>query len=119
LAASTLSLPTGGIQALKFSELNLSEKTMRAIADMKFETMTEIQQRGIPPLLAGRDVLGAAKTGSGKTLSFLIPAVEMLSSLRFKPRNGTGVIIVSPTRELALQIFGVVRIPNSILPRVY
>jgi len=82
---------------------------MKAIEDMKFESMTEIQQRGIPPLLAGRDVLGAAKTGSGKTLAFLIPAVEMLSSLRFKPRNGTGVIVVSPTRELALQIFGVAR----------
>lgn len=93
----------------KFTELNLSDKTMKAIDDMKFENMTEIQQRGIPPLLAGRDVLGAAKTGSGKTLAFLIPAVEMLSSLRFKPRNGTGVIVVSPTRELALQIFGVAR----------
>ena len=110
--AGTLSLPNTGVQAQKFSELNLSEKTMRAIGDMKFENMTEIQQHGIPPLLAGRDVLGAAKTGSGKTLSFLIPAVEMLSSLRFKPRNGTGVIVVSPTRELALQIFGVVRILN-------
>lgn len=93
----------------KFTELKLSEKTMMAIQDMKFENMTEIQQRGIPPLLAGRDVLGAAKTGSGKTLAFLIPAVEMLSSLRYKPRNGTGVIVVSPTRELALQIFGVAR----------
>ena len=106
----TLSLPASGEEAQKFSELNLSDKTMRAIVDdMKFETMTEIQRRGIPPLLAGRDVLGAAKTGSGKTLAFLIPAVELLSSLRFKPRNGTGVIIVSPTRELALQIFGVAR----------
>jgi ATP-dependent RNA helicase DDX18/HAS1 len=104
-----LSLPITGATAQQFSELNLSEKTMKAIADMKFEKMTEIQQRGIPPLLAGRDVLGAAKTGSGKTLAFLIPAVEMLSSLRFKPRNGTGVIVVSPTRELALQIFGVAR----------
>lgn len=110
-------LPTDGIPSLpgtefkpqKFSELNLSEKTMKAIDEMKFVNMTEIQQRGIPPLLAGRDVLGAAKTGSGKTLAFLIPAVEMLSSLRFKPRNGTGVIVVSPTRELALQIFGVAR----------
>jgi ATP-dependent RNA helicase DDX18/HAS1 len=105
----TLSLPNTGTQSQKFSELKLSEKTMKAIEDMKFEKMTEIQQRGIPPLLAGRDVLGAAKTGSGKTLAFLIPAVEMLSSLRFKPRNGTGVIVVSPTRELALQIFGVAR----------
>jgi ATP-dependent RNA helicase DDX18/HAS1 len=107
--AGALSLPSTGAGAQSFSELNLSEKTMKAIADMKFEKMTEIQQRGIPPLLAGRDVLGAAKTGSGKTLSFLIPAVEMLHSLKFKPRNGTGVIVVSPTRELALQIFGVAR----------
>merc|ERR1712093_974738 len=107
--AKNLSLPDTGVQAKKFSELNLSEKTMKAIEEMKFETMTEIQQRGIPPLLAGRDVLGAAKTGSGKTLAFLIPAIEMLNALRFKPRNGTGVIIVSPTRELALQIFGVAR----------
>jgi len=60
-------------------------------------------------LYSGKDVLGAAKTGSGKTLAFLIPAIEMLSSMRFKPRNGTGVIVVSPTRELALQIFGVAR----------
>jgi len=104
-----VSLPTMEAEPHKFSELNLSEKTMQAINDMKFENMTEIQRRGIPPLLAGKDVLGAAKTGSGKTLSFLIPAVEMLSSLRFKPRNGTGVIVVSPTRELALQIFGVAR----------
>ncbi|PVH89379.1 ATP-dependent RNA helicase has1 [Cadophora sp. DSE1049] len=107
--AKNLSLPDTGVQAKRFSELNLSEKTMKAIEEMKFETMTEIQQRGIPPLLAGRDVLGAAKTGSGKTLAFLIPAIEMLNALRFKPRNGTGVIIVSPTRELALQIFGVAR----------
>lgn len=106
---SALSLPGTDSVPKNFTDLNLSEKTMKAIEDMKFSTMTEIQQRGIPPLLAGRDVLGAAKTGSGKTLAFLIPAVEMLSALRFKPRNGTGVIIVSPTRELALQIFGVAR----------
>ncbi|EGS23377.1 ATP-dependent RNA helicase-like protein [Thermochaetoides thermophila DSM 1495] len=95
--------------AQEFSELNLSEKTTKAIAEMGFTKMTEIQRRAIPPALAGKDVLGAAKTGSGKTLAFLIPAVEMLSSLRFKPRNGTGAIVVTPTRELALQIFGVAR----------
>ena len=88
-STSALSLPATGSNPIKFADLNLSGKTMQAIDDMKFESMTEIQQRGIPPLLAGRDVLGAAKTGSGKTLAFLIPAVEMLSSLRFKPRNGT------------------------------
>ncbi|OHF02471.1 ATP-dependent RNA helicase HAS1 [Colletotrichum orchidophilum] len=108
--AQQLSLPpVAGDEAHDFSELNLSDKTMKAIGDMGFTKMTEIQRRGIPPLLSGKDVLGAAKTGSGKTLAFLIPAVEMLSALRFKPRNGTGVIVVSPTRELALQIFGVAR----------
>lgn len=108
-STSALSLPSTGTDPKRFSDLNLSSKTMQAIEAMDFDKMTEIQQRGIPPLLAGRDVLGAAKTGSGKTLAFLLPAVEMLSALRFKPRNGTGVIVVSPTRELALQIFGVAR----------
>jgi ATP-dependent RNA helicase DDX18/HAS1 len=101
--------PVAGAEAQSFDELNLSDKTMKAIKEMNFTKMTEIQRRGIPPSLAGRDVLGAAKTGSGKTLAFLIPVIEMLSALRFKPRNGTGVIVVSPTRELALQIFGVAR----------
>ena len=87
-SATGLFLPSTGEDPKRFSDLGISSKTMQAIEDMKFETMTEIQQRGIPPLLAGRDVLGAAKTGSGKTLAFLIPAVEMLSALRFKPRNG-------------------------------
>lgn len=108
-SALGVSLPSTKPEPQKFTELNLSERTMKAINGMPYETMTEIQQRTIPPLLAGRDVLGAAKTGSGKTLAFLIPAIEMLHSLRFKPRNGTGVIVVSPTRELALQIFGVAR----------
>ncbi|KAI5287738.1 ATP-dependent RNA helicase [Ascosphaera aggregata] len=110
LPISNPALPTESREPQSFTELNLSDKTMQAISsDMGFTTMTEIQRRAIPPLLAGRDVLGAAKTGSGKTLAFLIPAIEMLSALRFKPRNGTGVIVVSPTRELALQIFGVAR----------
>lgn len=109
LLDSAPTLPGIEVIPQKFSELKLSEKTMQGIQDMGFENMTEIQRRGIPPLLAGRDVLGAAKTGSGKTLAFLIPAIEMLSALRFKPRNGTGVVVVSPTRELALQIFSVAR----------
>jgi ATP-dependent RNA helicase DDX18/HAS1 len=92
-----------------FSSLELSEPTNKALADMGFTTMTPVQAKAIPPLLAGKDVLGAARTGSGKTLAFLIPAVELLHRMKFKPRNGTGIIIVSPTRELALQIFGVAK----------
>ena len=63
--------------------------------------------QAIPALLQGRDILGSARTGSGKTLAFLIPAIEMLTKANFKPRNGTGVVIIAPTRELALQIYGV------------
>ena len=64
----------------------------------------QIQARAIPPLLEGKDVMGAARTGSGKTLAFLIPAVELLYNVKFSPRNGTGVIIICPTRELAIQV---------------
>lgn len=92
-----------------FTSLNLSTQTQNAIDSLQFKTMTEVQARTIPPLLSGRDVLGAARTGSGKTLAFLIPSIEILSTLKFKPANGTGIIILTPTRELALQIFSIVR----------
>ncbi|KAJ2916963.1 hypothetical protein MD484_g3433, partial [Candolleomyces efflorescens] len=92
-----------------FSALDLSQPTVRALEEMGFSTMTQIQEKSIPVLLAGKDVLGAARTGSGKTLAFLIPAIEMLHRLKFKPLNGTGIIIITPTRELALQIFGVAK----------
>jgi ATP-dependent RNA helicase DDX18/HAS1 len=73
---------------------------------MGHTTMTAIQAAALPPLLAGTDVLGAAKTGSGKTLAFLIPAVELLAKVPFTARNGLGAVIITPTRELALQIYG-------------
>ncbi|KAL2472035.1 DEAD-box ATP-dependent RNA helicase 51 [Abeliophyllum distichum] len=92
-----------------FASLNLSEPTMNAIKDMGFQYMTEIQARAIPPLIGGEDVLGAARTGSGKTLAFLIPAVELLYQISFKPRNGTGVIVLCPTRELAIQTHAVAK----------
>ncbi|XP_022137361.1 DEAD-box ATP-dependent RNA helicase 51 [Momordica charantia] len=97
---------TGGsgiMSTVSFDSLELSEKTLRAVKDMRFEHMTQIQARAIPPFLIGKDVLGAARTGSGKTLAFLIPAVELLHHISFTPRNGTGVIVICPTRELAMQ----------------
>ncbi|WWD15744.1 ATP-dependent RNA helicase HAS1 [Kwoniella shandongensis] len=108
-ALGVRSAPGASYERVPFSTLNLSAPTAQAVQRMGFETMTEVQARTIPPLLAGKDVLGAARTGSGKTMAFLVPSVEMLSTLRFKPVNGTGVIIISPTRELALQIFGVAK----------
>lgn len=92
-----------------FADLTLSEPTRKALAEMGFATMTEIQAKCIPLALASKDILGAARTGSGKTLAFLIPVIELLHAAKFKPRNGTGAIIVSPTRELALQILEVAR----------
>lgn len=98
--SSVPAAPAGGPSRKPFSELDLSEPTTRALKEMKFETMTAVQEHSIPPLLAGKDVLGAARTGSGKTLAFLIPAVEMLHRLKFKPRNGAlslGIIFLSHT----------------------
>jgi len=88
---------------------SVSEASLQGVADMGFTTMTEIQAATIPHLLEGRDLVGAAKTGSGKTLAFLVPAVELVYKLKFMPRNGTGIIIISPTRELSMQTFGVLR----------
>ncbi|XP_060067699.1 uncharacterized protein LOC132547910 isoform X2 [Ylistrum balloti] len=104
-------LGAGILSDTSFTSLEgkVSEQTMKGIQDMGFTHMTEIQAQTIPHLLEGRDLMGAAKTGSGKTLAFLIPAVELLNKLRFLPRNGTGCIVISPTRELCMQSFGVVK----------
>ncbi|KAF4788146.1 ATP-dependent RNA helicase DDX18 [Turdus rufiventris] len=102
---------TGAFEDNSFASLagSVSENTLKGINDMGFTHMTEIQHKSIKPLLEGRDILAAAKTGSGKTLAFLIPAVELIYKLKFMPRNGTGVIILSPTRELAMQTYGVLK----------
>ncbi|XP_026570406.1 ATP-dependent RNA helicase DDX18 [Pseudonaja textilis] len=102
---------TGAFEDTSFESLNdlVSENTLKGIADMGFTHMTEIQHKSIKPLLEGRDILAAAKTGSGKTLAFLIPAIELIYKLKFMPRNGTGVLILSPTRELAMQTYGVLK----------
>jgi len=105
------SLGVGILSDKSFSSLapSVSEATLNGVRDMGFLNMTEIQAQTIPHLLEGRDLVGAAKTGSGKTLAFLIPAVELVYKLKFMPRNGTGVVIISPTRELSMQTFGVLR----------
>ncbi|XP_061696741.1 ATP-dependent RNA helicase DDX18 [Syngnathoides biaculeatus] len=102
---------TGAFEDTSFASLAelVSENTLKGVKEMGFEHMTEIQHKGIRPLLEGRDVLAAAKTGSGKTLAFLIPSVELIYKLKFMPRNGTGVVILSPTRELAMQTYGVLK----------
>jgi ATP-dependent RNA helicase DDX18/HAS1 len=92
-----------------FRDLPISEKTKKALTALKFTKMTEIQAKSIPECLTGKDLVGAAKTGSGKTLAFLVPIIELLSGIEFTRKQGTGAIIISPTRELSLQIYGVLR----------
>ena len=87
---------------MKFTDLPLSEQTQKAVTELGFNRATEIQARAIPHVLNGRDVLGAAKTGSGKTLAYMVPAVELLRRANFTPKQGTGVLIITPTRELAM-----------------
>lgn len=93
----------------KFSDLPLSEPTASGLHASHFHTLTEIQARATPLALKGLDVLGAAKTGSGKTLSFIIPVLERLYRARWTEYDGLGALVISPTRELAIQIFEVLK----------
>ncbi|CAL8078366.1 unnamed protein product [Calicophoron daubneyi] len=92
-----------------FSELPISDSIKKALESMGLTKMTEIQEKCMPVLLEHRDVMACAKTGSGKTLAFIIPVVELMLQLGMQPRNGTGAIIISPTRELSLQTYSVLR----------
>jgi ATP-dependent RNA helicase DDX18/HAS1 len=92
-----------------FADLPITDGTKAALKKLGFEKMTQIQARSIPDCLAGNDLIGAAKTGSGKTLAFLVPIIELLSKVQFTRKQGTGAIVISPTRELSLQIYGVLR----------
>ncbi|KAG8426731.1 ATP-dependent RNA helicase dbp4 [Metarhizium acridum] len=92
-----------------FSDLPLSQPTITGLKASHFQTLTEVQQQAIPLALKGNDVLGAAKTGSGKTLAFLIPVLEKLYRAQWTDFDGLGALIISPTRELAVQIFEVLR----------
>ncbi|KAL8931352.1 MAG: hypothetical protein Q9211_007027, partial [Gyalolechia sp. 1 TL-2023] len=92
-----------------FNDLPLSHPTGSGLEAFHFKSLTDIQQKGIPLALKGSDILGAAKTGSGKTLAFLVPVLENLYRKRWTELDGLGALILSPTRELAIQIFEVLR----------
>jgi ATP-dependent RNA helicase DDX18/HAS1 len=119
--AEESSIPMGIFSGEKFSSLPISDTLKEALAKMKFEKMTQIQAKSIPECLAGSDLVGAAKTGSGKTLAFLVPIIELLSKVQFTRKQGTGAIVISPTRELSLQIYGVLRdlIEHGNLPQTH
>jgi len=87
----------------KFSDLNLDPKVLKAIDDAGYESPTPIQEGAIPPALEGRDVLGIAQTGTGKTASFTLPMITMLGKGRARARMPRSLVLC-PTRELAAQV---------------
>ncbi|KAH9251438.1 hypothetical protein BASA81_010674 [Batrachochytrium salamandrivorans] len=98
------------IQDLKnFTQLPLSSLTLQGLSKSNFVELTDIQKGALPFALCARDILGAARTGSGKTLAFIIPILEILYKESWSQMDGVGAIVISPTRELALQIFEVLR----------
>ena len=88
---------------MTFQELGLNEPILRALADQGYEQPSPIQAKAIPPALTGRDVLGCAQTGTGKTCAFAAPILQQLSGRKAQGRP-IRALILTPTRELALQI---------------
>jgi ATP-dependent RNA helicase DDX10/DBP4 len=93
-----------------FKELPISKRTIRGLSDGKFFKMTPIQRASLPHSLCGRDILGASKTGSGKTLCFVIAVLESLFKHKWSGLDGMGALIILPTRELSIQVFEVLKI---------
>ena len=93
------------LQPLSFSSLGLTETILRALRARGYATPTPIQQQAIPHLLAGKDLLGIAQTGTGKTAAFALPVLQQLAGASERPRPRTPrALVLAPTRELAIQI---------------
>ncbi|MBN9214909.1 MAG: ATP-dependent RNA helicase [Microbacterium sp. SCN 70-200] len=91
---------TDRADSLTFADLGLDDAVLRAVRDVGYETPSAIQAATIPPLLAGRDVLGTAQTGTGKTAAFALPILSQLDLSQKTPQ----ALVLAPTRELALQV---------------
>ncbi len=84
---------------MKFEELDINKKLVEETKNAKFEELTPIQEKCIPAILEGKDVVGQAQTGSGKTIAFCLPIIQ-----KIKPQQGIQAVILTPTRELCLQV---------------
>ena len=89
---------------MTFNELNLSAPLLRAVAEAGYESPSPIQASAIPPVLAGRDLMGCAQTGTGKTAAFALPMLDRLTAAPARKKGAVRALILTPTRELALQI---------------
>ena len=89
---------------MNFENININTRLKSKLNEFKFKDMTSIQEKCIPEILDGKDVVGQAETGSGKTLAFCLPILNMIN-----PNNGLQVLVLTPTRELCIQVNGVFR----------
>ncbi|MBZ4038936.1 DEAD/DEAH box helicase [Novilysobacter selenitireducens] len=106
---------TADTASVKFTDLALPEPLMRALAEVGYESPSPIQAATIPPLLAGRDVLGQAQTGTGKTAAFALPALARIDPAQAAPQ----VLVLAPTRELAIQVAEAFQKYAHFLPRFH
>ena len=86
---------------MTFKEIGLDDRILEAISYMGFEKASPIQEKAIPEILKGRDLIACAQTGTGKTAAFMLP---LLHKMAVEPHNGTSTLVIVPTRELAVQI---------------
>ncbi|MCF8371879.1 MAG: DEAD/DEAH box helicase [Bacteroidales bacterium] len=98
---------------MSFSSLGLSEGLLKALEDQHYIQAYPIQKEAIPAILKGRDVLGIAKTGSGKTASYVLPILMKLQVIKPSKNRHVNVLVLAPTRELAVQIHGVFQLFGS------
>ena len=89
---------------MTFNELNLSAPLLKAVSEAGYETPSPIQASAIPPVLEGRDLMGCAQTGTGKTAAFALPMLDRLSGAAPRKKGAIRALVLTPTRELALQI---------------
>ena len=105
---------------MEFKELGLAEELLRAIAEEGYVEPTPIQAKAIPHVLLGKDVMGAAQTGTGKTASFTLPLLHRMkahaSTSTSPARHPVRALILTPTRELAVQVWESVRTYSRHLP---
>ena len=102
------------MKVLNFKSLGLSQESLNAVADMGYSVPTQIQHESIPHILQGRDVIGHSKTGTGKTMAFGLPAIELCDDTQ----KATQVLVLCPTRELAEQASGEIRKASAYKPRL-
>src|SRR5210317_2598293 len=106
---------SGAFQYMSFDTLGLSADLLRAVSEQGYSEPTPVQREAIPPILAGRDVLAGAQTGTGKTAGFTLPMLQRLQLGTVNRRRIRSLVLV-PTRELAAQVADSVRCYGEFLP---